>query len=909
MFFLFAQNILSQEIPRVINYSTESYKAHHQNWGIAQAQNDFIYFANTSGLLEYNGTSWKNYKLPNQQIIRAIAIDSLGRIFTGAYGTFGYWQKNFNGQLTYHSLIEQVPSGRAEKEEIWHILLLNGKVLFQSFTAIYLYDYHTIKPLDIQDDVMFAHRVDKRLLVQGLGTAWYEIEKTGTLKEMEGGHFLSDKKIVFAMPFDNSSILVGTEGHGIFIYKKSKFTPWNNKLQTALFDSQLNKGIQLNDKSFAFGTIQNGLFIVDSTGKIVLHLNKESGLQDNTILSLFEDAHNNLWIGLDRGISFIEMNSPLSSYFSESSHLGVVYCAAFFENQFYLGTNHGLFTRLQNEDFHLIDGTQGQVWDLKVINSQLWCGHNNGTFIVDGKQVKMVSEVNGGRSLVRVPQNDSLLFQGTYSGIIRYKFFKNKGWWFDGFVEGFSESTRQIIFDGHNSLWAVHPYKGLYKLELDTHFKRIIQVKSFSSTEGIPSEFNVRLTYWKNKILAKSENDFFVFNHKTQSFTASNINNGDAPISNIVSFPNGDWFTIYPEHLVYHSTEDSTRLNLSMIPDYEKIIMVDSNRYLFCLDNGYAILDKVQLDAKEDKSYPPPKIISIEFLGGNKNKIQIYEDTHDVKFVECHLRFSFTQAVFHTNPTFSTMLKGYEKQWSKWSTSTMKEYTNLPQGKYSFMVKGLNTDEVSSFEFTVLPHWYETALAQVLSLIGIIGLFYLFRLYHLNRLEKQRKKLDIERLRQLEEEKIKAANDKLQLDISHKRQELANSAITLVQKNETLSQIKERLLDIKKKSSDTKGLSKDFQSLFHLIDVHISTSEDWVLFETNFNEIHNDFFKRLTNEYPQLSPSDLTLAAYLRMNLSSKEIAPLLNITLRGLENKRYYLRKKLNLPTKQNLSLFLINY
>ncbi|HWK99165.1 MAG TPA: LuxR C-terminal-related transcriptional regulator, partial [Parapedobacter sp.] len=66
-------------------------------------------------------------------------------------------------------------------------------------------------------------------------------------------------------------------------------------------------------------------------------------------------------------------------------------------------------------------------------------------------------------------------------------------------------------------------------------------------------------------------------------------------------------------------------------------------------------------------------------------------------------------------------------------------------------------------------------------------------------------------------------------------------------------------------------------------------------------------FKKLKADHPELVPNDMKLCAYLRMNMSSKEIASLLNITTRGVEIRRYRLRKKLNLAPGKNLTEFLM--
>jgi DNA-binding CsgD family transcriptional regulator len=100
-----------------------------------------------------------------------------------------------------------------------------------------------------------------------------------------------------------------------------------------------------------------------------------------------------------------------------------------------------------------------------------------------------------------------------------------------------------------------------------------------------------------------------------------------------------------------------------------------------------------------------------------------------------------------------------------------------------------------------------------------------------------------------------------------------------------------------------------FEKLIKLIDRNISSENDWNIFETHFDQAHENFFRRLKEAYPDLTPSDLKLCAYLRLNLTSKEIAPLLNISLRGVEVRRYRLRKRLRMKTEENLINFLLTY
>ena len=123
--------------------------------------------------------------------------------------------------------------------------------------------------------------------------------------------------------------------------------------------------------------------------------------------------------------------------------------------------------------------------------------------------------------------------------------------------------------------------------------------------------------------------------------------------------------------------------------------------------------------------------------------------------------------------------------------------------------------------------------------------------------------------------------------------------MSLIKKNEFLSYIKNELLKI-----DT---NNNVKQIIKIINNNINNTDDWKLFEEAFNNADKDFLKKVKDKHPELTPNDLRLCAYLRLNLSSKEIAPLLNISSRSVEVKRYRLRKKMNLPHESSLTNYII--
>ena len=165
-------------------------------------------------------------------------------------------------------------------------------------------------------------------------------------------------------------------------------------------------------------------------------------------------------------------------------------------------------------------------------------------------------------------------------------------------------------------------------------------------------------------------------------------------------------------------------------------------------------------------------------------------------------------------------------------------------------------------------------------------------------LERKNKELELKSLEN-QQQLMHFKNEKLQSDIEGKNRELAISTMSLIKKNEFLNKIKDEL----KKVNESKNLSP----VIDIIDKNLNNTDDWKLFQEAFNNADKDFLKKIKGMHPSLTPNDLRLCAYLRLNLSSKEIAPLLNISPRSVEVKRYRLRKKMNLPHESSLTNHII--
>ncbi|RLD60590.1 MAG: hypothetical protein DRI95_15315, partial [Bacteroidetes bacterium] len=308
---LSAQN-MNRSLPFIKNHLKSEYKAATQNWAIVQDKRGILYFANNDGVLEFNGLNWKTYPVPNSSIVRSLAIDKDEKIWVGAYNEIGFLQANQIGEMEYVSITNLVPEKHKDFGEVWKIHPTEHGIYFQSFAAIFYYDYNKVKLIGSYSDYQFSYYINNRFFIQDKNKGLMEL-RGNSLFLIEGGDvFINPVEIWSMMLFDNDHILIATQQDGLFVYDGYKITKYKSKIEKFLVENQVFSSLKLDNGNFLFGTIQNGIIITNQKGELLQHINKERGLQNNTILSMFVYSNGQLWLGLDNGIDYLEINSAFS---------------------------------------------------------------------------------------------------------------------------------------------------------------------------------------------------------------------------------------------------------------------------------------------------------------------------------------------------------------------------------------------------------------------------------------------------------------------------------------------------------------------------------------------------------------------------------------------------------------------
>ena len=735
------------------------------------------------------------------------------------------------------------------------------------------------------------------------------------------------------------TLLMGLILTGLYLSNGEHIRPWSAKANNYLEGNTLNTLCMLNNGNIAIGSQNQGLMIFDRQGNLLHHLDKDRGLSNHTILSLHEDRLHNLWVGLNNGINYVELNSPFSLINENTGLQGTGYTACLYDNKPYLGTSNGLFYQASAEkDFSMVENSAGQVYHLSALPNDLVLNHHLGAFVVKEGSAKPFFTETGTWKMVKHPVSDRYLC-GSYSG---FYWFRKEGNTFveESQVESFLESSRIFEFEDAEHLWMTHGYKGAYRLDFGSSLSQP-KIGFYDSQKGFPSNILINVYPVKDALRFPAEQGVYRYDGREDHFvpdsTLSAMMGWENHVSVLEEDELGNLFFIADRQagllrqnsLGEYSKEMAVfrRINHLISDDLENVSVLDYRNILFGAKDGFIHFDPVKVSKKPEEF---PVLLREVYLFGQADSILYYgqesakRESPQLSYAHNSIGFRFAAPYFdsYQDINYRYRLVNFDDSWSSLGKAAQKEYTNLPAGDYRFEVQAENiygiASTLASYEFSILPPWYATRMAfgiyAILFILPIVGIIRWMDRRHkkekiaLEETRKEQLKLKDDELhettRKSTAEITQLRNEKLRNDISHKNAQLANTTMHLLNKNEFIITIKN---DLRSAIGNDKNLSAEVRRIIKNIDRNISSDDDWKQFEMHFDQVHADFMKRIKEQYPNLTPQETKLAAFLRMNMTTKEIANLLHNSVRGVEISRYRLRKKLEIDRNTNLVDFMM--
>lgn len=935
-------------IPEIEYFNRRQYGGGTQNWDITQSKSDLLYFANNDGVIEFDGVTWQRHQEMGKFVVRS--VKTIGdRIYAGSFNEVGYFQYDSLCHLSYTSLGKDPLLHN--KGDFWNIYDWNGIVVFHSDKAICL----------MKDDQVFAvipavSRFVSAYLVNGLLLVHDETEglmevRGKQIYKIRGGEQFAGQMIGSMMSLSDSQIVIGTMNDGLYLWDMEGISEWKVPASMLLERANVFCGVNYKDNLLVFGTIQSGLVICNKQGEVLYVLDKDKGLMNNTVLSVFIDREGNIWGGLDNGLVRVAFNSSVS-FLQGYYNIGTGYVMEQYKGENYFGTNQALYSiaeenfkspLLDRNDFKKIKGTEGQVWSLFQDESNLLCGHNKGVLEIRGADSRLITpaEVDGVWLFKRVKNHPNLLLAGTYHGLIVLEKKAGK-WQFKKELTGFEESSRFLEWDEQGYLWMSHGYRGLFRLQFSGDYNEVVQVDTFEVNQFPNSPETVIVSRIGKRVVFASQQGIFTFSEANQGFERYRELDRFYAVGSYPFMVQEDQYkNLWCFHIgrveVLRYQEDGTYkqidfpfmpLKNKLVNGFESVYVRDKENVFFGVEDGFA-----HYAADDRKDFKMPFKVHIRSFKGQNDSVaySINQNKESEQYRIPEYAFRNNAFEIHYAATYfddqeikySTWLVPFDKEPTDWSVFSTRQFTKLSEGNYEFKVFAKNQYGVEaapvSFKFIVLPPWYRSNYAKVaygiILIVLAMAVIYLFNrrieIYRQREKQKQQERYRAkeDRLKKealiAEKEMIRMRNEKLRSEMVHKEKELANSTMNIIQKNEFLTAIKDNLKKLKRLDDKTE-LERKVNALIRKIDKDIDSEKQWEVFETHLEQVHEAFLKRLQEKHPDLSLRERKLCAYIRMGMASKEIAALMNITARAVENNRYRLRQKLNLEQGDNLAAYI---
>jgi len=879
-FFFFhsrAQNFPVKGVPPLTNFTPEQYLNSGKTWDIASAPNGIAYLASDKGLLEYDGQNWKIFK-GSTGITRSLIVVNDSVIYTGSDIDFGIWERDNLLEFQYKSLYSLGENMPDLNEEFWDVFQLNDDIVFISFKNIYALRGEQLVKIAAPENFAGGWKVNDEIYLADSRQGIFRFENYSLLKLYDPPN--EDPFELIGIYSDSLGKVVVTKDSGLFRFGENSLEPFDNEISKILKVSKAFSFEAIGDSQLAFGTVLKGLFITDLQGRIIHQLNRNKGLPSNTILSLHHSDYNQIWIGMDYGISSLALRDNTSSILDYGGSFGNSFTAHIYGENFYLGTNQGLYwskwagldNSLESFNFNLIPESEGQVWTLDVVDSQLLMGHDKGLFYVNNNLIEKIANQDGVWNLVPYQNN---LLAGNYNGI---SIFQKAGniWKFDRKMNFIYGSCNQLFIEGSNILWVNIPNYGIIRAELDDDLepinRSIFEFVFFDAAETFLSvgDDGVKVV----TILAE-----YLFDQTEGKFKRNPLERNIADISN-----------------------SNPGLSKNLNSDYEFL-----PNY-----NGFDLKFLKPSNSVEIKNYNL-QIRRIEAFGNDS--IMTLGQLKEVPYAINNLRI---KAIVPNQKGVLYQFKLNDDEWGILSADTDVEFWNVKAGENSVFVRALVdgqlTEELEIPLYVVAP-WYLTSWAYFIYLVVlclIIFLIYAWFQKSLVNQERVLKQKEQQYLREqaekhkqeliiLEQKQLQSQYEQLEEQLKNKTIDLAVKARENEEKNRLIVKIKE-IFEFAQ--SNPSKLTFKLGEVKRLLDTYLT--DESKTFEIQMDELHQEFFKKLKEQFPSLSNNDLRWCAYLKIGLNSKEIAEILNILPSSSYISRSRLRKKLNLKAEEDLFDFL---
>ncbi len=855
---------------RVSNYSYKDYHAHQQNWCMIEGNHGIRYFGNTSGILEYDGESWRLIELSNQSIARSMAKDNSGRIYVGGVNEFGYLSPDQKGKMIYNSLLGKLPDSINNFQDVWNTIVINDEVYFCTYENIFRLNNDTIQVIHTNDYIWGVFSWNEHLYYSAWGDGLKTLQNDSIINVTFANYF-KNKKIWTFNKISDDKIMGLDENKQFYIIDFSIQNPNSPEdciqrvfpeISKNLIDKNVYTFKQLVDGTIGIGTF-SGFLHMDKKGKLLREINTKNGLHNDIIWSIYQDQDALIWLLTDNGISKIDLNS-LISFWGKSQGINnspmdiirynnTLYTASFGGLQYIENNQVKSSSLIKDECYGFLDFKNPE--------------RPNEQRLIVSSFVEGISELRGQKIhhlfnlapwyFIQSKVNPSLVYCASDQGIYLFELKESKWQWI-GKIKGIDTDIRDLYEDSHGDLWAASFLEGLYQIILSDTLTQPKEIIKYSELNGLPSLKDNYFFSLNNQLKLFTAKGLYRFIEKQQRFVPdstfgkkycdgsrsitwlkqdavkriwiSGIHNNKTYLAIAIPGPEDSYITI---------DSPFTGLNESVIDiiytEADSSVWFGSPEGLFHFKGeipksspSYKCLVRKVTIAKDSVIYFGAQNLSVKTIAGLPSETNI-----DFEFNSIQFQFAAPFYQNGMNTQYQTWLEGYEKEWSDYTNERKIEYLNLLEGDYIFHVRAKNTYNTISreavFEFSILPPWYRNPWMYFIYLFLLSSLVYLIVYLNSKRLKNANLRLEqivadrtLEvRLKNTElenqKEEIITQHEQLQVyleEMSTQKEEIEAQRDQLQVYNEELSTQKEK---IENQRDKLENLNKTKDRFFSII--------------------------------------------------------------------------------------------
>lgn len=772
-----AQQSYSYGLPYMQAYNPKDYDGLGQNWDVLQDDSGLMYFASKTGVLTFDGKHWNTIPLSNFGTVRSLAKDAAGRIYVGGIGDLGYLETDSLGQQKFTSIIDLIPEDfRNSNPDFYRAHSSDEGVFFMTpYFVVRFFEgnIEMVTSTPEQGNFNRAYQVNNQVYYLMPITGLYTY-KDGEFQLVPGGEEAANSQSTTSglIPWgDDELLLIEYTGDALIFNgdgARKATGPVMDNLKAILSRVFIADIVPVEGLGYVLNSANDGLLVTDQDFNLLHHIKKSDGLSDNAVRRGAIDQSGNYWAATNKGLTYVMLNNPFTKA-DEKMGIDAGLLSVILKNDtLFLGTTWGL-KYADGKTFKQIEPTKLETWDLDVINDQLYGAAGNGLY-----KINMTSE----SEKIRPAEPWGLIPLSTrpgkyiLHGFNNYLFLlgvKNGELKAEAQIEGFWGNVPTIAEDSEGSLWLGSGLDTLRRIRLNQALDSVVEMKTFGPANGLPrmdANIVVNFNEAKNGVLFIGAERYFEYHAERDTFLLYEPLDGLVKGDKFRTFeqtPNGNIYTVAGNRKVRfikndngYSLDTTSFAKISEFPAQE-IYPLPDNSVLYIGPEG---LIQYHPDRVPKSNAPYRSLINevksneTILFGGVSSSSAFIENDSGLEYKDNSLSFSFSALSYEESDKnqFSYQLEGYDKEWSNWGSTTYKEYTNLPEGAYTFRVKSRNLygyeGEDAIFSFRVFAPWYRSNLA-----FGSYGLLILLAVWFIVRVYTHRLLKEKERLERIVEER------------------------------------------------------------------------------------------------------------------------------------------------------------